>query len=324
MRIKKPTQYALIISGLYVLFCTAYIILSSHWAAQISDSKMEQEIIERYKGLAFVILSGILLLGLSRYFMMRQDQLHKELIQKQEDLQISERKFLAGSLANTLAHDANHLLGSMGFRLENLKRQLVEPRFHADIVSIEASMTKMATLFKKIQLNHRKLLDIEKLEECDLFLSLEKNVELIQSHLLYERVEFKILGDRNLPKCLANCGIFEHMAYNLILNATQSAVENSAQPQVSVLLESTLAGFALEIHDNGPGIPEPLRDKVTKPYFSTKPNGAGLGFQTVHSFLQSQIGQFTIGQSDFLGGAKIRVEFSQKNQNPPSLSEITQ
>ena len=57
-----PFQLALILAGVYCLFCAVYIVLSTGFAARISQSVPEMLNIETAKGLAFVLLTGALFL----------------------------------------------------------------------------------------------------------------------------------------------------------------------------------------------------------------------------------------------------------------------
>jgi signal transduction histidine kinase len=61
---------------------------------------------------------------------------------------------------------------------------------------------------------------------------------------------------------------------NLLLNAAQAVGEHGTiQVRTSVTQDSAI----VEIRDNGPGIPEALREKVLEPFFTTKSRGGGLG-----------------------------------------------
>ena len=46
----------------------------------------------------------------------------------------------------------------------------------------------------------------------------------------------------------------------------------------------------LGVEDSGPGIPEEIRDRVLRPFFSTKPNGMGLGLSIVQRIVSEHDG----------------------------------
>lgn len=62
---------------------------------------------------------------------------------------------------------------------------------------------------------------------------------------------------------------------NLLLNAAQHTRDGGC---VKVELKSQDGKFAIvRVIDQGPGIPEALRDRVFRPFFTTRPGGTGLG-----------------------------------------------
>jgi signal transduction histidine kinase len=52
----------------------------------------------------------------------------------------------------------------------------------------------------------------------------------------------------------------------------------------------------VEIGDNGPGIPEEIRDQIFDPFFTTKPvgEGTGLGLDTVWRIVQKHRGEIRV------------------------------
>ena len=76
---------------------------------------------------------------------------------------------------------------------------------------------------------------------------------------------------------------------NIITNAFHAVHEKSKITQngylpevkISTTISPTIDGdhddVLISIHDNGPGIPEEIRDKIFQPFFTTKPTGEGTG-----------------------------------------------
>ncbi|MEZ0611448.1 ATP-binding protein [Fibrella sp. WM1] len=76
-----------------------------------------------------------------------------------------------------------------------------------------------------------------------------------------------VIGDRQLLMRIIN---------NLIINGIQS-VSQDTQPVIDLRLFAHDGNANIEVHDNGDGIPEPIRPKVFLPNFSTKQGGTGIG-----------------------------------------------
>src|SRR5690606_5004130 len=73
---------------------------------------------------------------------------------------------------------------------------------------------------------------------------------------------------------------------NLVKNAVQ-ATENTENPEINVAVFSEENKTVINLSDNGPGIPENLRNKVFEPKFTTKSSGMGLGLAMVKSIVES-------------------------------------
>ena len=66
--------------------------------------------------------------------------------------------------------------------------------------------------------------------------------------------------------------------------------------------------FILTVTDNGPGIPDDVRDKVFDPFFTTKPVGEGTGMGLAISFKIIDAHQGEIKLVERERGAQLRVE----------------
>ncbi|MDW7980597.1 MAG: ATP-binding protein [Verrucomicrobiales bacterium] len=71
--------------------------------------------------------------------------------------------------------------------------------------------------------------------------------------------------------------------FNLLLNAIQAVDRNG---RIQVLTQRIGPNeIALEIRDNGPGVPPEHRTEIFKPYFTTNEKGTGLGLAIVHQIV---------------------------------------
>jgi signal transduction histidine kinase len=86
-----------------------------------------------------------------------------------------------------------------------------------------------------------------------------------------------------LPTIEADEQLLRQALFNLLLNATQ-AVERGGQIEV-VATKTSSTEAALEIRDNGPGVPAEHRADIFKPYFTTNAKGTGLGLAVVQQIV---------------------------------------
>nr|WP_223218399.1 ATP-binding protein [Rhizobium wenxiniae] len=79
---------------------------------------------------------------------------------------------------------------------------------------------------------------------------------------------------------------------NIIINALQ-AIERTGTIWISTCVQPN--GVALiRFKDDGEGISEEDLEKIFDPFYSTKPNGTGLGLAMVHRIVDAHYGTVTI------------------------------
>ena len=95
---------------------------------------------------------------------------------------------------------------------------------------------------------------------------------------------------------------------NLIRNAVEACADASLAPVVVVRSEVDKAQkvMRLAVDDSGPGIEPSARERVFRPFFTSKRNGTGLGLALVQKIIVFHKGRVTIGSSP-LGGASLQV-----------------
>lgn len=100
---------------------------------------------------------------------------------------------------------------------------------------------------------------------------------------------------------LADPVAVQQITANLVSNAI-----DAARRQVSVHTE----GAVLRVIDDGPGIPDAVRDRIYEPFFSTKPpgRGTGLGLAITRKLIEASGAQLTCAASP--EGTVFEVRFA--------------
>ena len=120
--------------------------------------------------------------------------------------------------------------------------------------------------------------------------------------------ELKTTFADHLPLIQAVPQDLGRVVLNILNNALQ-AVADVKDPTISISTKSTDGSVIIEISDNGPGIPDAIRDKIFQPFFTTKPagQGTGLGLSLSYDIVKAMGGNLSLEARE-QGGAAFRIE----------------
>jgi signal transduction histidine kinase len=108
--------------------------------------------------------------------------------------------------------------------------------------------------------------------------------------------------DETLPPVKLNAEDFSRVILNLVKNAFDAmrdkinAVGNNYKAAVKIQTKDLGDQILIEVEDNGPGVPDEIRDKLLMPFFTTKKGteGTGLGLSITHDIIKSHEGKLEI------------------------------
>lgn len=102
--------------------------------------------------------------------------------------------------------------------------------------------------------------------------------------------------------------LIEQVLINLIINAID-AVKNQEKPQITLVThKNSDERVVIEVKDNGTGMSAELLDKIFVPFFTSKPNGSGIGLSLSKQIMALHKGNITV-QSFENKGTIFRLVF---------------
>ena len=80
---------------------------------------------------------------------------------------------------------------------------------------------------------------------------------------------------------------------------SENSVSGGYKPKLTVRTHQTGSNVTIEIEDNGPGIPDDIKDKILQPFFTTKKGtqGTGLGLSITNDIIKAHGGRLEIKSS---------------------------
>jgi signal transduction histidine kinase len=124
--------------------------------------------------------------------------------------------------------------------------------------------------------------------------------------------------DPNLPSVLADPIRIQQVLINLVMNAIEAMEEMPvAQRRVIISTESKNARVEVAVRDFGTGLPTEVPEQIFAHFFSTKPNGMGMGLPIARSIIEAHGGDL---EAENLGdGACISFDLPTKQDSRPAF-----
>src|SRR5271165_5404150 len=216
------------------------------------------------------------------------DRMRASLLKTQQALLESEQLATIGRMASSISHDLRHALAAVVANSEFLcDGRLTSAQREELYQEVRTGVNQMTDLIDS-------LLEFARTRESlnPTYASVgETALRAMQAVRLHPRHQGTLIEINNNGQSLAwfDPRKLERALYNLLLNACEAAP--SSKGKVQVTIGRSGSSVTIEVADNGPGIAEPIQDKLFHPFVSFgKENGTGLGLTVVQKIVQDHGG----------------------------------
>jgi PAS domain S-box-containing protein len=112
-----------------------------------------------------------------------------------------------------------------------------------------------------------------------------KNIlALVQDAFTAKGIEIKASIDADVERCFADPRALHQVMLNVLINASD-ALEGRAHPGVFIRISRSGENVRVRVEDNGCGMSDEQLRNLFKPFYTTKPNGTGLGLVIIKRLL---------------------------------------
>ncbi|MFZ4651929.1 MAG: PAS domain-containing sensor histidine kinase, partial [Rubrivivax sp.] len=219
-----------------------------------------------------------------------------------EKAQVSSRLITMGEMASSVAHELNQPLTA----ITNYCNGMVS-RVKADTIDRDALLAALGKTARQAeragQIIHRIRAFVKKSEPqrqpSEVRGVVEEAVELAMIELRRRNVAIRTYLAQRLPTLMIDPILIEQVLLNLLKNAGE-AIDSAGLPPSRRHVElrvvpRTVPGegevIEFSVTDAGPGLKEEVEERLYEAFFSTKPEGLGIGLNLCRSIVESHQGR---------------------------------
>lgn len=203
-------------------------------------------------------------------------------------------------LIRNLAHEIKNPLGGIRGAAQLLDRELERPGLHEYTQVIIKESDRLQALMDRLLTPHRLPLPGP--------VNIHEVLERVRSVMLAEFPDIAVRRDydTSLPLLTGDREQLIQVVLNIVRNAAQAIkgsgmdlahgeirLKSRVARQVTIARRRFRHAVQIEISDNGPGIPEKMRERVFQPLISGREGGSGLGLTIAHNFITQHRGAIT-------------------------------
>jgi C4-dicarboxylate-specific signal transduction histidine kinase len=257
---------------------------------------------------SFAFVCGMLLLVfMLASNLVRRKRAEREAAQMRQDLAHVARVSTVGQLGQTIAHEINQPLAAMRMNAEVASHLLAE--CPPDLEEVRAALGDIVADSKRVQevvVSVRSLVRNRQTERARLWLNqvAADAIQVMRALAESKGVEVRLELQADLPPVDGDKVQLQQVVLNLVLNAVESVSEGPLTPRLIRVRTSREpdGDVGLSVLDNGPGVDLETARHLFAPFFSTKPEGLGLGLSICRTIAEAHGGSLSLA-SNLKGGA---------------------
>ena len=212
-------------------------------------------------------------------------------LKTEREERLAEQQQANRELIRNLAHEIKNPLGGIRGSAQLLEKELANPQLHEYTQVIIKESDRLQELMNRLLSSHR-LMQPQPV-------GIHEILERVRALILAEFPDLEVRRDYDisLPSITGDREQLIQAILNIARNAAQVLegrgeiiLRTRAQRQVTVAKKRYRLALELQVIDNGPGIPDEIREQMFYPLVSGREGGSGLGLTLAQNFIQQHHG----------------------------------
>jgi signal transduction histidine kinase len=230
------------------------------------------------------------------------------LVTLQADLMQRDRLAATGRLVANLAHEIRNPVANLRNLLELIRRRTSQDPQVNDYAELAIDeLLRMHELAEQmLDLNRPR---DPKSQRADSVTIAREVARLATAGAGADGIEVSVNGESTKAAAIAPDAL-KQVLLNLVQNAREAVTQSGRGggiPRIAIDVREIDDGVAIQVSDNGPGVPEELRARIFDPFFTTKSavDGVGLGLFVAEGLVRSAGGRLLLDGNSSAGATFI-------------------
>ena len=232
---------------------------------------------------------------------------------QQEKLLLTERHEAWENVARKLAHEIKNPLTPIQLTIDRLKTKYEKSIDANEKENFKNYLKTIIKQIKQIESLVNEFSDFARmpkpiLQNCNIIEIVENNISLLREFDENISIKLNCKNSKLFLECDADQ--ISRVFLNLIKNSIESIQEKSQKNgEFTKIIDIEIINkndyITTNITDNGIGFPKENIKNIIKPYFTTKPEGSGLGLSIVNKIINDHNGSVKFNSNN--NGAKVEI-----------------
>ena len=233
-------------------------------------------------------------------------ELEQKVIKRTAALQESERMAYIGHITASLSHEIRNPLSSIKMNLQILStnqkitgndKRRVDISV-SEVIRLEQILNQLLDFAKPLQLNRT---------PCNICHILNSYIELLEMKFKEKNLSVTTTFEDELPPLIADGDKLGQALINILINAIESSDPfGKIDVRFKKIIKPKHTYAAVLIKDEGSGFNGKDKEKIFKPFFTTKTKGVGLGLSNVKRIVEAHNG-FVSAEKRKIKGASFLI-----------------